>query len=162
MEFHELRVKDMIITFAGHAFISFSDRVKESIKEQIRNLIVDAEPIRCYLGGYGAFDEMCAAACRELKREYDCIQLVYITPYLDLAQQEKIRLMQNCALYDTSIYPPIENVPPRYAIVKRNEWMITNADLIIVYVNRNYGGAYKSLQFAKRKKKRIINIVDCL
>ena len=52
VEFHELRVKDMIITFAGHAFISFSDRVKESIKEQIRNLIVDAETISCYIGWY--------------------------------------------------------------------------------------------------------------
>ena len=38
--------------------------------------------------------------------------------------------------------------------------MVTNADIIIAYVNRNYGGAYKSLQVAKRKGKKIINIYN--
>jgi hypothetical protein len=38
--------------------------------------------------------------------------------------------------------------------------MVANADLIIAYVNRSYGGAYQSLQAAKRKKKEIINICD--
>ena len=56
----------------------------------------------------------------------------------------------------------LEFVPKRFAIVKRNEWMMTNADIVIAYVNRNYGGAYKSLQAAKRKKKKIINICDFL
>ena len=36
------------------------------------------------------------------------------------------------------------------------------SDIVIAYVNRNYGGAYKSLQAAKRKKKKIINICDFL
>jgi len=70
--------------------------------------------------------------------------------------------MNRCGLCDMSIYPPIENVPLRFAILKRNEWMMKNADLIIAYVKRNYGGAYKSLQVAKRKKKKIINIYDLI
>ena len=78
------------------------------------------------------------------------------------AEQAKIKEMQTSRLYDASIYPPIENTPPRFAISKRNEWMMTNADLIIVYVNHNYGGAYQSLQVAKRKKKEIINICEFL
>ena len=68
--------------------------------------------------------------------------------------------MQNCGFCDTSIYPPIEQVPPRFAISKRNEWMMANADLIIAYVNHEYGGAYQSLRVAKRRKKKIINICD--
>ena len=70
--------------------------------------------------------------------------------------------MLNYGLYDASIYPPIENVPPKFAILKRNEWMMTNADLIIAYIKHDYGGAYKSLQVAKRRKKNIINICDFL
>jgi len=70
--------------------------------------------------------------------------------------------MQRCGLCDTSIYPHIENVPPKFAISKRNEWMMISADLIIAYVNRSYGGAYKSLQVAKRRKKKIINICNFL
>ena len=123
------------------------------VKEQIRNNIIDVKLVTCYLGGYGDFDEICARACRELKQEYDDIEVVYVTPYISLSEQAKIKEMQSYGLCDTSIYPPIENVPLRFAISKRNEWMMTNADLIIAYVNRSYGGAYKSLQVAKRKKE---------
>ena len=66
--------------------------------------------------------------------------------------------MQKNGWCDSSIYPPIESVPLKFAIAKRNEWMMENADLVIAYVNRNYGGAYQSLQIAKRRKKKIINI----
>lgn len=58
------------------------------------------------------------------------------------------------------LYPPIEKVPLKFAISKRNNWMVENSDLVIAYVNHSFGGAYKTLQAAKRKKKRIINICD--
>ena len=63
-------------------------------------------------------------------------------------------------LYDSIVYPPIEKTPPRFAISKRNEWMISKADLVIAYVSRTYGGAYQTLQFARRKKKRVINLAE--
>ena len=150
----------MIISFAGHSFVSFGNTVKEMVKTQIRNNVTSIEPIFCYLGGYGDFDNICACACRELKYEFPSIEVIYITPYLNLSEQEKIKQMQSRGLYDSSIYPPIENTPPKFAISKRNEWMMAVADLVIVYVNHNYGGAYKSFQAAKRSKKKIINICD--
>ena len=85
-----------------------------------------------------------------------------MSPYISLSEQEKIKEMQNSGLCDTSIYPPIENTSPRFAIIKRNEWMMLNADIVIAYVEREYGGAYRSLQIAKRKKKKIINICDII
>ena len=152
----------MIITFAGHALISLTERIKETVKEQIQNHITQTEPVTCYLGGYGDFDAICAHACRELKREYSNIEVVYVMPRISPSEQTKIKEMQNRGLCDTSIYPPIENTPPKFAISKRNEWMVTRADVIIAYVNRSYGGAYKSLQAAKRRKKKIINICELL
>ena len=62
--------------------------------------------------------------------------------------------------YDTVIYPPLEKVPPRFAISKRNEWMIKQADAVIVYINHTYGGAYNSFLVARRNKKRIINVYE--
>ncbi len=150
----------MTISFAGHSFISSGSKIKELVKEQIRKNLNGAEYVTCYLGGYGDFDEICACACRELRLEYCGIEVVYVTPYISIAEQAKIKEMLRCGLYDASIYPPIENVSPRIAILKRNEWMMINADIVIAYVNRNYGGAYKSLQIAKRRKKKIINIYE--
>ena len=153
---------NMIITFAGHSSVSSSENIKESVKDQIRKNIADDEQIICYLGGYGDFDCICARACQELKRENGKIELVYVAPYISLSEQAKISEMQSLGLCDTSIYPPIENVPPKFAILKRNEWMIINADLVIVYINRSHGGAYRSLQTAKRNNKKIINVYEIL
>ena len=150
----------MIISFAGHSFVASKSQVLETVKTHIRDNVVDGESIFCYLGGYGDFDELCARACRELKGEIPNIELVYVTPYLTLCKQENIKRMVKEGLYDASIYPDIENTPPKFAISKRNEWMMASADLIIAYVKNSYGGAYKSLQVAKRRKKRIINICD--
>jgi uncharacterized phage-like protein YoqJ len=148
----------MIITFAGHSTVFSCEQVKEAVKEQIKNNISSNEKTVFYLGGYGEFDSICACACSELKKEYS-IEVVYVTPYIN---HSKIKEMQESGLYDTSIYPPLENVPPKFAILKRNEWMIENANLVIAYVKNNYGGAYKTLNTAKRKKKKIINICDLL
>lgn len=152
----------MIISFAGHSSITEKEKVKEIVKIQIKNNIDDIEPVMCYLGGYGDFDDLCAVACRELKSEYKNIEIVYVTPYFNLSEQKKIKEMQDFGLFDSSLYPPIENVPLRFAISKRNEWMMKSADFVIVYVKRNYGGAYNSFRIANRKKKKIINIFDLL
>ncbi len=152
----------MTITFAGHSLVPSSGKAKEVVKEQLRIRIASAESVICYLGGYGDFDEICARACRELKKERGGIELVYVTPYMNLHEQSKIKEMQSRGLYDAYLYPPIEDTPLRFAISKRNEWMMTKADLVISYVCRSYGGAYRSLQVARRAGKEIINVCDFL
>ena len=150
----------MIISFAGHSSVSQGEKLCELVKEQIiKNANAD-DSITFYLGGYGDFDEICARACRELKRAYKSIELVYVMPYITASEQEKVKEMIEYGLYDSSIYPPIETVPPKFAITKRNEWMVSNADLIIAFVKHNYGGAYKTLTWAKRKNKKIINLCN--
>lgn len=150
----------MIIGFAGHSLVPSTEKVREAVKEQILKNITESRQVTFYLGGYGDFDEICAGVCRSLKREHSGMELVYVTPYITSSEQEKIKYMQKLGLYDASIYPPIENTPLRFAISKRNAWMMSNVDLVIAYVKFGYGGAYKSLQVAKSKKKKIINIAD--
>ena len=43
-------------------------------------------------------------------------------------------------------------------ITIRNRWMVDNSDYIITYVHSDYGGAYQTLEYAKKKKK--INIIE--
>ena len=150
----------MTISFAGHAFICSENSVKELVKEQIENNIGGEESVVCFLGGYGQFDDICAYACKELKQKYSKIKLVYVTPYMSSSDQIKIIELKKQGMYDEVLYPPIENVPLKFAISKRNNWMVENSDLVIAYVNHSFGGAYKTLQAAKRRKKRIINICD--
>ena len=49
---------------------------------------------------------------------------------------------------------------PKFAITKRNEWMAEQADLILCYIERESGGAYKAVQYAKKLRKEVINLAE--
>ena len=145
----------MIISFFGHRKLySYSDLFKK-VTEVILKNINTCNEIKFYCGAYGDFDNLCAAVCRTIKATHKS-ELILITPYITESQQRKIKHFINHNLYDSVIYPPLEKTPLKFAISKRNEWIVNESDLIIAYVNHTYGGAYKSLLYAKRKKKNII------
>ena len=61
--------------------------------------------------------------------------------------------------FSNTIYPEgIEKAPLKYAIIKRNKWMIDNSDFVITYVKRVVGGAAQFKELAQKKKKIIIEI----
>ena len=145
----------MIITFCGHSNCLFSDEEKEKLKQLLIKEIRKNPTCKFYLGGYGDFDGLCLQTLRELKTDFPDIELLFITPYLD-KNYSKLELAKY--YYDDIIFPPIENVPRKFAILKRNEWIVDSADLVIAYVKYSWGGAAKTLEYAKRKKVPIINI----
>jgi len=85
-----------------------------------------------------------------LKPEYPETESILILPYLD----RKV----DASLYDSTIYPPLENVPKRFAISRRNKWMIEQADMVIACVDHDWGGAAKTLAMARKKKLPVINL----
>ncbi len=142
----------MKITFLGHSTLNSSTNLLEKIKETIlANTRMD-ENITFLCGGYGDFDNLSLLACRLVKDKRPNSEVAFVTPY--------VKKLIESQLYDTIIYPSLENVPPKYAIIKRNEWMVDKADLVIAYVKHTYGGAYKSLVYAQRKNKYIINLAN--
>ena len=148
----------MIITFLGHSQISNADRIYQSVIDIITENIKNRDKVTFYCGGYGNFDHLCAKACRsvcEIRR--DC-EVVFVTPYMIESHKNKIKKIMDTKIYDSILYPPLEKVPLKFAISKRNEWMAKQSDLIIAYVEYTYGGAYKALEYAKKKKKHIINL----
>ena len=150
----------MTISFVGHAFIPSEELVKNRVKDVLRANVKKDEPVRFYIGGYGDFDKISALCCKDLKNELSDVEIILVIPYLSFSKEGKIGSLIESGAYDTTLFPPIENVPKRFAISRRNEWMIENSDLIIAFVKNSYGGAFKTLTFAKRRKKKIINLCD--
>jgi len=141
----------MIITFCGHAEFRGGEEYEEKIISVLREKRAD----EVYLGGYGNFDGFAyKCALKYKKEEAPNLKLTLVTPYLD-GEHKKGFLDGE---YDEIIYPSLENVPPRFAISRRNEWMVGNADIVVAFVERSFGGAYKTLAYAEKHKKEIINI----
>ena len=145
----------MIITFLGHRFLKNHEAIFEKIKKSIIEHLKYDEKMAFYCGGYGDFDNLSAHACRQVKKIHPNSEVIYVTPYIIESGQEGAMLLKE---YDSISYPPLENVPPKFAICKRNEWMIENSDTVITYVKYSTGGAYKFKEIAKKKEKRIIEL----
>lgn len=146
--------ENMIITFFGHSDYMEDAKDKENLLDILQSL-TDGKSVDFYLGGYGGFDNFALKCCNILKEKFKNVKTIFITPYLG---ENYIKLKFAKYYYDEIIYPEIENVPPRYAIIKRNKWMVEKADCIIVYVNRRFGGAYTALKHGVNKKKKVINL----
>ena len=47
---------------------------------------------------------------------------------------------------------------PKNAIVRRNRWMIRQAEYCLCYIDRTWGGAYKFVQLAKKQGLFVRNL----
>ncbi len=145
-----------IFTFCGHSSINFD---VEEMESKILNLLeseLNGTPVQFLLGGYGQFDGFALRCCKKYKTLHPEATLTFVTPYLDddYLKNRDIFLKE----YDDVIYPELEIVPKRYAISKRNQWMVQKADFLIAYVDHSWGGAVKTLEYAIRSKKNYVNL----
>ena len=141
----------MIVTFCGHAQISQSEKIEKWLYAVTQKLI-EQGATTFYLGGYGAFDSLAASVLREQKKQYPQIELVLVLAYLNTGR--------NTSGYDSTVYPPLETTPRRFAISHRNRWMVEASDVVVAYVLHDWGGAATTLRCAKQKKKQIISYRD--
>ena len=139
------------VTFCGHRDAAVGEKVRRWLYDTVEGLIRNGAE-RFYFGGCGHFDSMAAGTVWELKKKYPQIRLILVLAYLNAKPDMKY--------YDETIYPPLETVPPRYAISKRNRWMVQEADTVIAYVLHGWGGAAQTLGYAQNMKKQIFLYTD--
>ena len=145
----------MIITFCGHSNYTSSLKDEEQLLK-LFEMVACGKQVDFYLGGYGGFDSFALKCAKIYKQRYKDTKLVFITPYLDKWLNNRKDILRNN--YDEIVYPSIELVPQKFAIIKRNEWMIDNADYLFAYVKTRYGGAYRTLIYAHKHKKSYTNL----
>lgn len=146
-------------TFAGHrhvphmAYLSQLNDVIEALLEQ------NGSDFTFYSGGSGNFDAQCETAVRAAQSRHrdQRIQLKLILPYMSS------RLNANKEYYETmydDVIIPIElaGVHPKAAITRRNRWMVDRSDYVIGCIWREFGGAYETLEYARKQGKTIISL----
>ena len=146
----------MVISFIGHSDIYGDVELESRLSRAINDLFLScAEPIEFYCGGYGAFDRLCEHCLIELRKKYARQYKIYlISPYADIAHCKN--LSAEAKNFDGIIYPGIEKTPLKYAILQRNKWMIDSSDIVVAYIKKTWGGAYKTYKYAASKHKKII------
>ncbi len=145
--------KEITAVFIGNRDCCF---IKEEVIEQAIIMAIDMG-VKIFLnGGMGHFDASCAKVLHRMKSRYPNIKSVLVTayhnpktPYLDL--------------FDEIIFPFEEQQETFFyykkAIPKRNKVMVEWSSVAICCVYRTGGGAGKTLDYAKKKNLKIIDLI---
>ena len=134
-------------TFFGHRECYGLD--SQVLRQAIEELITQGVD-SFYVGNQGQFDSAVYACLKQLRKIHPHIRVCVVLAYLPTEKSE----------YDDmadTMYPEIEG-HPKFAIDRRNQWMIDRSDFLLCHINHTWGGAYKFARLAKRRGKTVINL----
>ena len=98
----------------------------------------------------GQFDAAVRSVLHQLSQAYPQIRYGVVLAYLPKPGQPQL---------DNTMFPEeLEGVPPKFAIDRRNKWMLKNSDYVICYLRYSWGGAYKFARMAQKSGKPVIQL----
>ena len=129
--------------------------------EYISDLTCRKEYIEFLVGRDGEFDKMAAAAVVRAKKQYNYsnIFLILVLPYsrAEFTNNEQAFL----EYYDeVEICEKLARAYFKAAIQIRNRAMVDRSDMVISCIQHQSGGAYKTIKYAEKIGKIIINIAE--
>ncbi len=139
-----------VCTFFGHSESHGLDAavLRSTIEDLIKQGVTEF-----LVGHQGQFDGMVFSCLQELSKDYPELRFSVVLAYLPTHKPEH-------DLYkEYSFYPEGQEIgPAKFAIERRNRYLIETANICLCYVNRAWGGAYKFARIAKRRCLTVINL----
>lgn len=137
-------------TFFGHR--ECPESIKPKLKSCLTELIERDGVNTFYVGNQGQFDALVCTVLKELREQYPCISFTVVPAYMP---QDRIAE----GLYPDTLFPAVlETTPKRYAVDRRNRWMLEHADVVVSYIAHSWGGAAKFADMARQQGKRVVNL----
>ncbi len=137
-------------TFFGHRECYGLD--VGALQTAIENLILEGVDT-FYVGHQGGFDSIVFTCLQSIKRRYPQITFSVVLAYMP-TQRAEYDLYADCSIYPEGL----ELCHPKFAIERRNNWMIEQSDYCICYITHTWGGAYKFAHMAKAQGLSIVNL----
>lgn len=138
----------MYCFFTGHR--DAPDSLLSPLTEAVR-LHVEAHGVTEFVvGNHGSFDFLAARAVQLVKQQHPEIRLTLL-----LAHHPALHPAQLPEGFDQSLYPDrMEQVPPRFALVRANRRMVEQCAFLIAYVHHPASNARKLLEYAALRERQ--------
>lgn len=149
------------VAFFGHRYIDNLFKVEELLEEQIRKLINEKEYVDFLVGRNGDFDQCVSSTVLRVRKNVrdDNSSLILVLAYPTAEYLNNEEYFHDY-YSDVDISYAASKAHPKSAIQIRNREMVDKADLIICYIEKEEGGAWQTLKYAKDKEKAIINLAE--
>ncbi len=139
--------------FFGHRDMNVG-QYREKLLQIITDLIENRGVTQFYSGFRGNFDVYCSAFIYELKARYPQVINTMVLSYIPDKNFELPKY------FDDSVYLLERSVPKRFSIIETNKCLVDKVDYIIAGVITHCGGAYTACEYADKRKKPIISVID--
>ena len=144
--------------FAGHSQLHNKSEIYVHLIKLIKKLITEDNVSEFIVGNYGQFDALASKAVQKLKENYPKVELTLVIPYLtrdiDNCKERYYKNFDNILIANLP-----EKTPQKLKILKCNEYMVDTTDFLICYIEHNWGGASKTMEYAKKNRHiKLFNI----
>ncbi len=109
------------------------------------------------IGRNGQFDEIVSGAINKSKKEIrdDNSSHVLVLPYLTAEYKNNVEYFED--FYDIIEICEVSSCEHfKKSIRIRNQEMVDRSDLVVFYLNKKVGGAYKTYKYALEQDKKIL------
>ena len=143
------------VSLFGHRRIDDLRKLENRLIPILRELIQGERYVNFLIGRNGEFDEYAASLIKRVQREVwgENCDLTLVLPYT-VADMKYYGAYYDCVVIPEELW----SVHPKSAITAKNRWMIERSELVIVYLERNRGGAYAAMKYAERLHRRVVNL----
>ena len=143
------------VSLFGHRVIHDLRQLDNELIPLIKELIRTKSQVVFLVGRNGEFDEYVASLIKQERKNSnnENCDVTLVLPYkvADIDYYDKY--------YDGIIIPTcVHGAHYKAAISLKNKWMVEQSDLVVVYVERESGGAYAAMKYAEKQNKRVINL----
>ena len=141
----------MTCCFFGHR--DTPDCIAPHLEQAVRQVIEQNGITRFLVGHQGSFDRIVIRVLSHLQAEYPQIRC-YIVLY---------RMPENtCLEYPLeTLYPEVlAGIPAKFAIDRRNQWMLAQSSAVISFVRFSTGCSKRYLSMAEKSAKICINLAN--
>lgn len=149
------------VSFFGHREVERLAEIENRLDKLLHDIITEKEYVEFLIGRDGEFDFIASSVIKRAIRKYSCgnTHFTLILPYMkaDYRNNEKHYLDY---YDDVEICSESAEAYYKSAIQIRNKSMVDRSDLIICCIQHKSGGAYKTVQYAEKQGKKIINLAN--
>lgn len=150
------------VSFFGHRLVERASEIEVRLEILLHDLITQKQYVELLVGREGEFDLLAASTIRRAIKQYGCgnTSLILVLPYLKAEYRDNEQSYLN--YYDeVEICADSSEVHYKSAIQVRNRCMVDRSNLVVCCIQHKSGGAYRTMQYAKKQGKQVRNLADC-
>ncbi|MBQ6040059.1 MAG: hypothetical protein IJL32_04700 [Oscillospiraceae bacterium] len=150
------------VSFFGHREVERASEIESKLDQLLHDLITQKQYVEFLVGRDGEFDLLAASAIRRAVNQYGYgnTSIILVLPYMKAEYRDNKQ-------YYLSYYDEVEicsessDAHYKSAIQVRNRYMVDRSNLVVCCIQHKSGGAYRTMQYAKKQGKQVRNLAGC-